>query len=124
MKKLILLASVAFSALALSASGAPATTNPVVLPVSRVSGQIESGSPRISVTVRLGQPTQRLSDNLWVYRGFRARNGSSAQEACDTLIVTFTDDLVTDLRLVNRPAEVAIAAQVKLNKSPQLTAQQ
>lgn len=123
MKTSILIVSLALSVLVVSASGAPSTTPALALPVSRVSDQIESGMPRIAVTVRLGQPSQRLSENVWAYRGFRVRNGSSGQEACDTLVVTFADDLVSDLRLVNRPAEVAIAAQVKLDKSSQLAAQ-
>jgi hypothetical protein len=61
---------------------------------------------------------QRLSHNVWAYDGFFAENAhSDLLRRCETLVVTFENDRVVDVQLVNKPAFAAIAANVKLDQS-------
>jgi len=100
--KIILAA--ALSASALSAVSIAADRG-IAYPVSRVaamSEEITNGDSRLEVRRLLGAPDRRLGSNVWIYFNHHAPNTPQvARENCRTLVVTFTDHRVSDLKLVN-----------------------
>ena len=122
----IRLASLLLLAAALSAPVFASEKNDTAVPVrvSNVGGYIERGAPRVAVFAHLGSPSRRLSSDVWAYDGFRADVASVNERGCDTLIITFVDNQVADLKLVNRPAARSIAADLKLAKARTVAAAQ
>jgi hypothetical protein len=67
---------------------------------------------RTVLVAQLGQPTERLSSNVWVYADFRAPH-RPAHERYDALLVVFTGERVTRLRLVQSAAVVPALAKFR-----------
>jgi hypothetical protein len=122
MKTLVIVVGL-FAAASAFAQTSTTAVSPAVHSVKQVAPYVERGTPRIAVTVHLGQPTERLSPDVWVYRGFSVERGSVSVKDCGTLVVTFAGGYVSNLQLVNAPAVAAIAAQAKLGPAPHLTAE-
>jgi hypothetical protein len=57
---------------------------------------------------------EELAPNVWVVSGYQANLDLVNDQGCETLVITFADDKVVDLQLVNRPAIAAIATNLKL----------
>ncbi len=60
---------------------------------------------------------QELSPNVWAYSGFHANLDLANDQECGTVVITFVNGQVSDMRLVNKPAAAAIAANLKLGAS-------
>ena len=60
---------------------------------------------------------QELSPNVWAYSGFHANLDLANDQECGTVVITFVNGQVSDMRLVNKPAVAAIAANLKLGSS-------
>jgi len=58
-----------------------------------------------------------LSHDVWVFTGYVANVDKVNDQGCRTLIVTFANDKVVDLQLVNRLAADEIAANLRLGSS-------
>jgi|CZKI01.1.fsa_nt_gi hypothetical protein len=57
---------------------------------------------------------EQLTPDVWVYTGYHANNSNTANsQGCETVVITFSNDRVSDLQLVNKPAFAAIAATLK-----------
>jgi hypothetical protein len=108
-------AAVATMLLVLSASAwakNPSSTDPVSqllaqrgsIPVQAVGPYVEIGTPRIQVSVKLGSPSARVADDLWLYENFRAEGSSSS----GTLVVRFEQGRVSALSLATRAVAAAL----------------
>ncbi len=56
---------------------------------------------------------QELSHDVWAYTGYRADLPLANARDCGTVIITFVNDQVADLQLVNKPAVAVIAMNLK-----------
>jgi len=56
---------------------------------------------------------QQLTPDIWVYTGYHAENSALAIDQGLIVVITFSNDRVVDLQLVNKPAFAAIAANLK-----------
>jgi hypothetical protein len=70
--------------------------------------RLSIGASRESVLTEMRDPNLVLHANVWVYTGFRASNVAGA-ERFDALLVTFKQDKVDTIRLV-QSAQVRLAA--------------
>jgi hypothetical protein len=61
---------------------------------------------------QFGEPSEKLSDSIWVYSDFRAK-GRPVGEECDTLVVVF--DRVSLLRLTDGFLMKAAIAKARVN---------
>jgi hypothetical protein len=112
-------AFVLFLAAALSASvlsAAPKNESPIAYSSVNISlggDQIERGAPRGRVRALMGYPKQKLSGDVWLYQGFAADLPQANEQGCTTIIITFANNEVVDLKLVNDRAAAVIAANLK-----------
>jgi hypothetical protein len=80
--------------------------------------KIERGSSMGDVSFALRyRVRQELSPNVWAYTGFHANLDLANDQECGTVVITFVNGQVSDMRLVNKPAAAAIAANLKLGSS-------
>jgi hypothetical protein len=63
------------------------------------------------VLAYLGQPDQKLSSDIWVYRKLPHRRNPAHEADCTTLLVHFSQNRVSDLQKVNETAVGLIAAR-------------
>lgn len=68
-------------------------------------------SPR-DVTDRIGVPLERITREVWAYRGFRPNEDFARSFRGNTLLVTFNDHKVSDLHLVNTRAKSVLTARL------------
>ncbi|MBI5692197.1 MAG: hypothetical protein HZC55_19110 [Verrucomicrobia bacterium] len=129
MKSLFSLGLILAAALAASRNpvgAAVATGSALSHPVGAVerssSVTIVRGTPLVDVSRALGEPAVKLDNDVWVYRGFHGGAEQSRHDNCDTLMVTFVDGRVSDLRLVNNRALVILAQRMDPKKNPDLLA--
>ena len=73
---------------------------------------IATGMHRDDVAAQLGAPSETFSAEIWIYWDFRAK-GRPAEEKADTLIVVFTNDRVSRLRLSERQPVIALLTQLR-----------
>ena len=74
---------------------------------------VTRGDTLMTVRRVLGAPLQQLSPHVWTYTGFHASLPEGAEAyGCDTLVVTFSEDRVVDLKMVNLKATQVIAANL------------
>ena len=72
---------------------------------------IKRGDAKDFVIDTLGVPHARLSADIWVYWDYKSTDGSVNRRGYDTLLITFTDDCVSSLKLVNgEPVRKRLAA--------------
>ncbi|BET65847.1 hypothetical protein ASA1KI_07650 [Opitutales bacterium ASA1] len=80
--------------------------------VKQVGEHVTRGTPRIAVIVHLGRPTEKLGPDIWVYRGFTARNEDSRKRTSpdtDRLVIVFDDGYVREMKLANPEGLLALA---------------
>lgn len=58
---------------------------------------------------------EELSPDVWVFSGFHANLDQANDQECGTLVITFANNKVVNLQLVNRPAVSALAANLRLD---------
>jgi hypothetical protein len=98
------------------ASAAANTTTAYAFPVSHVTSQqmqVTVGSSKLTVRRVLGAPDRRLSPDVHVYRNFHANQDLANDFGCDSMIITFADGKVADLKFANLRAVKVIAANLK-----------
>jgi hypothetical protein len=121
----VILLAAALSVLALTPLSAASKNDfPVAFPVSALIAtpqggeRIERGTTRADATWALRRmPHQELSPDVWVYPGYHANLDAANDHGCGTLMVTFANDKVVDLKLVNKPAAAVIAANLSRSSS-------
>ncbi|OHE89540.1 MAG: hypothetical protein A3G75_03940 [Verrucomicrobia bacterium RIFCSPLOWO2_12_FULL_64_8] len=118
------LASLLFLAAALStpAFASGKLESPVAVRVSQAGSHVERGTPRVAVYAHLGTPSRQLSPEVWAYDGYKADTDAVNDRGCDTLIISFVNHRVADLKLANRAAVQSIAAELKLNRARAIAA--
>ena len=102
MKKYLLVSALLLSAISAQSSSAQdafaASPDPLITLSSNAHARL--GMSREQLIDQLGQPSEELSESIWVYSDFRAK-GRSVGEHRDTLVVVFTQDRVSLLRLTD-----------------------
>jgi hypothetical protein len=83
---------------------------------------IVRGDASSLVLEALGAPARKLDGNVWIYPGFNAGAAQSKDDDCSTLMVTFTNGRVSDLKLVNDRAVAVIARRIEAGKAAGLVA--
>jgi predicted secreted hydrolase len=113
---LILAAALSASALSAASKNTPAIAYSLNTVTSASSGyeKISLGATQGAVMRVLGSPALELSPDAWVYHNYHADLPLANDQGCDTVVVTFAQGKVADLKLVNHPAAVFIAANVKV----------
>lgn len=115
---LILAAALSTSAL-IPLSAASKNNLPIGYSVSTInlasSGdeQIACGATQWTVLRLMGSPFRELSPDVWVYHRYHANLDLANEQGCTTLVITFAQGKVADLKLVNNPAVGLIAANSK-----------
>ena len=61
----------------------------------------------------LGAPHLKLSADVWAYYQINAGYAQSADDDCTTLLITFVQGRVTDLKLINDRAKKIYVAQLR-----------
>lgn len=74
---------------------------------------VEPGMPNFQVRRALGEPHRKLDADTWIYERFSATDWKIDTGDCTTLVITFTQGLVSELRLVNDRAAKIIAANLE-----------
>ncbi|MEO7599965.1 MAG: hypothetical protein ABIV50_13595 [Opitutus sp.] len=125
---LLLLAAVisvtAFCPLSAASNGLPAIAYPVtsVTVADRFRPTIERGTDRATVVEVMGQPSARLTPDVWLYHNYRTNDLSQANDlGCRSMIVTFANEKVSKMNLVNQRAAYLISKNAK-QKSTELFA--
>jgi hypothetical protein len=55
---------------------------------------------------------ERLASGVWVFSDFHADSGAQIAQGCRSVVVTFENNRVIDLQLVNQSAKSSIAARL------------
>ncbi len=116
----ILSALVAFASV--PARAATANDAPIIFSIHTLSAtsnggiRIERGMDRGDVSWAMKYKShEELSPDVWVFTGYRADLDLANQRGCDKVVITFVNNKVADLQLVNRPAVGVIAARLRAN---------
>jgi len=114
MKIQILLASLVLAAASTAASFAAHSDHPERDPLLLLPSNafVTSGMSRDAVLDQLGQPSSKLSPNVWVYADFRAK-GRPAGDRADALLVVFSGDRVSLLRVTEQALVNAALAKLQ-----------
>lgn len=121
----LLAALAAFIVAPLSAAPAAVERSYRVTTVERHNEPIVvHGTTTLTVRQLLGAATRKLDANTWVYENFQPARDLPAAEQCRTLLLTFSQGRVTEIKLVNDAAEKSLAAQLRLKSAdrPQVAA--
>ena len=116
------LTSAAVSQTFAASDAQPARSHPVGAVERSSSSTIVRGTLVIEVYQALGAPAEKQGNDVWVYRGFNAGAAQSRHDDCDTLMVSFVEGRVSDLRLVNDRALVVLAQRLQVKKNAGLFA--
>ena len=106
----------AFAAPASASDAYHPDADSVIIPLSS-NPVATTGQSREGVVYNLGEPTEKLSANLWIYSDFKVAGKKPANRA-DTLIVVFKDDRVSVLRLTDGAQVRAAITKLRAAKSP------
>jgi hypothetical protein len=74
---------------------------------------IVPGETRDNVQRWLGRPERKLSPTEWVYDNCQPNDSQARRDGCWLLVVTFTEDRVSELKFVNRPLMTKIIAAIE-----------
>ena len=110
----------AFALMPLSAVPAPQGVVAMAYSVRSVNQNDHSimrGATALKVLRWLGTPSEKLSDEMWVYYGYQANFEPANDQQCGTLILTIVRGEVVDIKLVNNRAATLIAANVKVQSA-------
>ena len=117
----VLLLATSLAALAPPAPAASLKELPAVAyPVTSVDHQgnlVTRGTTALNVRRMLGLPARTLSDDTWVYYGYEADFEPANVEGCDTLVLTFAEGRVTDIKLVNQRTVRLLASHARFETS-------
>lgn len=75
---------------------------------------VADGADETAVRSALGQPEQ-LSATVWAFAKFSGQSAEANRHGCDTLLVSFEDQRVVALALVNELGQWHVAEQLKFN---------
>ena len=119
----ILASALAFIAtLSLPAFAADTVTRDSDALISLTSNLVVSaGMSPETVEYQLGQPTEKITADLWVYADFRAANRPAGSRA-DTLLVVFKDEAVSFVRLTEWAHVQVALARIRTAGSPSVAA--
>jgi hypothetical protein len=105
--------------LAAALPAAPASTPAAAHSVKYITRNdvvvIQVGSSTSAVYQQIGYPKRKLSDDVWVYFDFRGPLDEAQNQDCGTLLLTFANGRVADIKLVNDRALNVIVAQMKVH---------
>jgi hypothetical protein len=73
---------------------------------------IATGDPLQKVRRYLGTPNEELSANVWVYFDFIPSHIQAKADACTTVVITFSDGRIVDIKGVNRGALTILASRL------------
>ncbi|MBK8478764.1 MAG: hypothetical protein IPL39_21520 [Opitutaceae bacterium] len=79
--------------------------------------EINRGMSAVAVTDLIGMPREKITPEVWVYRGFWPNEDFARKFQGNTLLVTFSGDKVTDLHLVNPHAKSVLTARLQREKT-------
>lgn len=72
---------------------------------------VKIGTAESTVWHFLGFPDRKLGDNVHIYNGFKGNLPEAQDKGCDTLVITFEQDRVVDIKLINpKGVRVLVAA--------------
>ncbi|MEO7700236.1 MAG: hypothetical protein ABIZ04_13510 [Opitutus sp.] len=124
---LILTAVVSVTALC-PASAASNRLPAVAYPVKSVTvadpflPAIERGTDRATVVEVMGQPSTKLTPDVWLYQNYRTKDLNQVNDLdCRSLIVTFANHKVSKMNLANQRAAYLISKNTQ-QKSTELFA--
>jgi hypothetical protein len=83
------------------------------IPVKNAGPYVEVGTYRLQVSAKLGDPSAKLSDGTWLYSNIVADESNAA----GTLVVSFKQNRVSELKLVTPAVAMAMATPAKANNS-------
>src|SRR5439155_8930519 len=69
------------------------------------------GAPRAEVLAEFGRPSEQRGPEFWIYRDFRSHFKSAYEKGYDTLVVIFSGEQVSRMRLVNGAQLTAALAE-------------
>ncbi len=108
-------------ALPLPATSAPRARDQVdAYRVATVFGngwEISRGMSSFAVTDLIGMPREKITPEVWAYRGFYPNEAFARSFRGNTLLITFSGDKVTDLHLVNPHAKSVLTARLQREKT-------
>ncbi len=111
----------AFTVSATASSRSPVEHDPFGFNVSEIiqpdQSVITRGTPQMTVRRLMGPAFEPLSAEVWAYHGYHPNITPGHERGCDTLVITFTDGKVSDLKIVNARATVVIADYLKLRSA-------
>ena len=118
---LVLLVALSASSALATSPAAPAST-PFAYTVSAIpqpnQADISLGATRTTVRRMMGPPLRQLAANVWAYAGYHPDVAAEQEHGCNTLIITFTDGRVSDLKIANPHAASLIAASLQTSTAP------
>jgi hypothetical protein len=74
---------------------------------------ISTGASKTAVLSWLGKPAQELSSNVFLYDNCAPDQSVALERGCNTLVITFAEGKVADLKFVNGSAKMVIAENVQ-----------
>lgn len=111
----------AFAVSATASPRSPVEHDPFGFNVSEIiqpnDQSITRGTPRMTVRRLMGPAYEALSPDVWLYHGYHPNIAPGHERGCDTLVISFADDQVTDLKIVNARATAVIADYLKLRSA-------
>lgn len=115
------LALAAGLALPLPGTSAPRAPDQVdAYRVSKVFGngwEISRGMSAVAITDLIGRPREKITPEVWAYRGFFPNEAFARSFQGNTLLITLSGDKVTDLHLVNPHAKSVLTARLQREKT-------
>ena len=108
------LAACAFTPLSAAPKAKPAIVYRVSNTYPQNNQPVTHGSSRAEVLASMGPPAWEITSDIWVYHRFHAIDLAQAdRDGCTNLLVTFTGNRVSDLKLANQSALEIYAASPK-----------
>jgi len=122
-----LLVALNSSVLAAPSSATAAASTPFGFNVDKIvqpiNDEIARGATEMTVLHMMGTAMSKLSPNVWVYFGYHPIVADGQNRGCDTMVITFVDGKVSDLKIVNARATMVIAANLKHQPAGVMVAQ-
>ena len=93
---------------------------PIITAHSATSTALENpllriGASRDDVIHWLGEPSDTLSPDIWIYRNYRTNQPGLNACGFDTLLLTFANSRVSTMRIVDGRAVDALVIRLRLN---------
>lgn len=79
---------------------------------------IVPGTTCFDVVRELGEPSRKLAANVWAYDRFSGGDAQSRNDDCSILLLTFQNDRVAQMQLINPSAQRVIAGRIEASKHP------